>query len=244
MVRCKEELGAQRKLNIERGKNKKRNESVLKMTEQINYFIAEGNEAKLQAEETSNFGKKNSYVKLKAGESIRVILLDKDFVNYAGHGDYNQKIPSHVCTAPRPGMACKSCDADIKRSIKYLVPLYDVDKKEIVLFDTSKKHVAAVYSIIDTYGEDVNDEVFLLKRSGSSAQDTAYSFIPLPPKQKAGLALPADMKVFVLGSQERSDFYAGILRAPSEEYLAKIIASIPIEVPTTAAEGQGKEYDF
>lgn len=211
------------------------------MTEQINYFIAEGNEAKTQAEETTNFGKKNVYVKLKAGESIRVILLDKDFPNYAGHGDFAQKIPSHICTAPRAGMPCKSCDAGIKRSIKYLVPMYDCDSKQVVLFDTSKKHVSTVYSIIDTYEEDVYNEVFLLKRSGSGPQDTSYSFIPLPAKQKAGLALPSDVKVLEFGSQERSDFYASILRAPSDEYLAKILAPLQASAPAT---GQGAEYDF
>ena len=210
------------------------------MTE--SYIINEGNEAKLQAEAPTVQHVKNNYVRLKAGESIRVILLDQNFPNYAGHGDYAQKIPSHVCTAPRSGMECKSCDAGIKRSIKYLVPLYDVDKKEIVLFDTSKKHVASVYSIIDTYGEDVNDEVFLLKRTGSGAQDTSYNFIPLPPKQKVGLGLPDDVKILEFGSQERSDFYANILRAPSDEYLAKIFANLQ-DVPP-AAEGQGNDYNF
>ena len=190
------------------------------------YIINEGNDAKLQAEESSSFGKKNNYVKLKAGESIRVILLDKDFPNYAGHGDFATKIPSHICTAPRKGMDCKSCDANIKRAIKYIVPFWDVDKREIVLFDTSKKHVASVYSIIDTYEADVYGEVFLLKRSGSGPQDTSYSFIPLPPKQKVGIALPPDVQAFEFGSQERSDFYASILRAPSEEYLEKIISRI------------------
>lgn len=206
-----------------------------------NYFIAEGNEAKMQAEAPTVQRVKNNYVKLKAGESIRVVLLDKDFVNYAGHGDYAQKIPSHLCTAPRSGMACKSCDAGVKRSIKYLVPLYDVDKKEIFLWDTSKKHVASVYSIIDTYGEDVYDEVFQLKRTGSGAQDTTYSFIPLPPKQKAGLGLPEDVKPFVFGSQERSDFYSNILRAPSEDYLNKILSALN---GAPAAEGQGNDYNF
>ena len=171
-----------------------------------------------------------------------MILLDSAFPNYAGHGDYAQKIPSHVCTAPRPGMSCKSCDAGIKRSIKYLVPFYDVDKKEVMLFDTSKKHVASVYSIIDTYGEDVKDEVFLLKRTGSGPQDTSYNLIPLPPKQKVGISLPDDVKVLEFGSQERSDFYANILRAPSDEYLAKIFANIQEAPP--AVEGAGDDYNF
>jgi hypothetical protein len=211
-----------------------------------NYILNEGEAAKQQAEEPSSYGKKNNYVNLKAGESIKVILLDMNFPNYAGHGDYNLKIPSHVCTAPRPGMSCKSCDAGIKRSIKYLVPMWDVDKKEVVIFDTSKKHISSVYSIIDTYGEDVKDEVFLLKRTGAGAQDTSYNFIPLPPKQKAGITLPDDVKVLELGSQERSDFYANILRAPSEEYLAKIFANLQTTdtAVTTSAEGQGENYDF
>jgi uncharacterized protein YdhG (YjbR/CyaY superfamily) len=210
------------------------------MTE--SYIINEGNEAKQQAEEPSNFGKKNNYVRLKAGESIKVILLDMNFPSYAGHGDFAQKIPSHVCTAPRSGMECKSCDAGIKRSIKYLVPLYDVEKKEVVLFDTSKKHVSSVYSIIDTYAEDVYGEVFLLKRTGSGPQDTSYNFIPLPPKQKVGISLPDDVKVLEANSQERSDFYSNILRAPSDEYLAKIFANIHDVVP--AAEGNSDDYNF
>jgi uncharacterized protein YdhG (YjbR/CyaY superfamily) len=211
------------------------------MTETVNYFVAEGNEAKAQAEAPSVQHVKNNYVRLKAGESIRVILLDASFPNYAGHGDYNLKIPSHVCTAPRAGMECKSCDAGIKRSIKYLVPFYDVDAKQVVLFDTSKKHVASVYNIIDTYAEDVYDEVFLLKRTGASAQDTSYSLIPLPPKQKVGLSLPDDVKVLEMGSQERSDFYANILRAPSDEYLAKIFANIKDVAPL---EGNPEDFNF
>jgi hypothetical protein len=212
------------------------------MSEINSFIINEGIEAKQQAEAPLATYAKNNYVKLKAGESIRVILLDINFPNYYGHGDYAQKIPSHVCTAPRPGMSCRSCDAGIKRSIKYLVPMYDVDKKEIVLFDTTKKHVSSVYSIIDTYGEDVYNEVFLLKRTGAGPQDTSYNLIPLPPKQKAGLALPDDMQILQLGSQERSDFYANILRAPSDEYLDKILSTLTGEIPP--AEGQGNDYDF
>ena len=204
-----------------------------------NFLVSEGEEAKRQAEQPTDNGnyKKNTYVKLKAGESIRVILLDDKFPNYYGHGDYNARILSHLCTAPRAGMPCKSCDLGIKRSMKYLIPFYDVDKKEIVLWDTNQTHVKSVYAIIDTYGEDVTGEVFLLKRTGSGAKDTVYSFIPLPPKQKAGIALPEDVQPFEFGSQERSDFYASILRAPSEDYLNKLLGG------TQAAPVEGQEND-
>lgn len=206
-------------------------------------FLNEGDDAKRQAEAPTPTATKTNYVKLAAGQSIRVILLDPKFANYYGHGDFNLKIPSHVCTAPRANMTCKSCDAGIKRSIKYLVPLYDIDKKEVVLWDTTKKHVAAVYSIIDAYGDDVVNEVFMLKRTGSSAQDTSYSFIALPPKQKASITIPEEAKPFVLGSQERSDFYTNILRAPSDDYIAKIMAKVSDE-EVAPVENQSDEIPF
>ncbi|MDA8440762.1 MAG: hypothetical protein M0Z55_00065 [Peptococcaceae bacterium] len=206
-----------------------------------NFMIADGDDAKRLSEQSSTPATKHNYVKLKAGESLRVILLDAKFPNYYGHGDFAKKIPSHVCTAPRAGMPCLSCDAEVKRSVKYLVPLYDVDKKEVIIWDTSKTHVSSVYAIIDTYGEDVCDEIFQLKRTGAGAKDTSYSFIPLPPKQKAAIEVPADIKPFEYGSQERSDFYASILRAPTEDWLKKIIGN---NQDVASAEGQGDEHGF
>jgi hypothetical protein len=106
--------------------------------------------------------------------------------------------------------------------MKYLVPLYDVDKKKIVVWDAPKTHVAAVYANLEAYGDDIVDEVFTLKRTGSAAKDTNYSFIALPPKQKATVDM-GDVQAFEYGSQERSDFYNNILRAPSDEYISKIL---------------------
>lgn len=207
----------------------------------MSFMLAEGEEAKRQSEQQNNApSKKYNYVKLKAGESMRVMILDPMFPSFYSHGDYTARIPSHVCTAPKAGMSCRSCDAGVKRSLKYLVPLYDVDKKELVLWETGKKHVQTVYALIDTYGEDVTAEVFQLKRSGASAQDTAYSLIPLPPKQKASVELPDDVEPFEFGSQERSDFYEGILRAPSDEYLTKILAGVSA-VPVS---GQDNDHNF
>lgn len=211
---------------------------------QNGFVLADGEDAKVQSEQSNKPVEKFEYVKLSAGESIKVMLLDAKFPNYYCHGDYNEKIPSHVCTAPRPEMKCKSCEAGVKRTVKYLVPLYDLDKKAIVLWDTSKKHVSAVYGVIEAYGDDVNAEVFQLKRTGSSAQDTAYSFIALPPKQKAAISIPDDVKSFTVGSQERSDFYNGILRAPSDDYIAKILAKVVAMNDAAPFDTTGNENNF
>lgn len=200
-----------------------------------NFIVAEGEEAKRISEQSSEPSQKIPYVRLKGGESIRVRLLDKDFPSYYNHNDYEKRIPSHLCTAPRAGMSCKSCDAGIKRSIKYLVPLFNVDTQEVMLWDASKKHIQGLYALIDTYGDEVTSEVFQLKRTGNGAQDTTYSFIPLPPKQKTGINL-GEVVAFERGTQERSDFYSSVLRPPTEEYLAKILPAT-----VTPVVGNGTE---
>lgn len=203
------------------------------------FLIAEGEEAKKLAEQQNTPREKVNYVRLKAGEGIRVKVLDPKFPSVYEHGDYAERIPSHLCTAPKSGMKCRSCDAGVKRSIRYIVPLFDIDAKQIVIWDTSKKHVQSLYALIETYGEDIFDEVFQLKRSGATAQDTAYSFISLPPKQKAGISIPEDVAQFEYGSQERSDFYTNILRAPDDAYLDKILGG-----KVSSAEGQGNDHNF
>lgn len=209
-----------------------------------NFMIADGEEAKVLSEQTNTVGEKIEYLRLKAGESVKVILLDPKFPNYYCHSDFSAKIPSHVCTAPRPGMKCVSCDAGIKRSMKYIVPLYDIDKKKVIIWDAPKSHVVCIYANIDAYEDEITDEVFTLKRTGSTAQDTSYSFIALPPKQKANITIPEDAKPFVGGSQERSDFYNNILKAPTPDYLAKILNKGLANEGVVPVENNGSQHGF
>lgn len=208
------------------------------------FMIADGEEAKVLSEQSENTGEKVEYLKLKGGQSVKVILLDPKFPNYYCHSDFTAKIPSHVCTAPRPGMKCASCEAGVARSMKYVVPLYDIEKGKVVVWDAPKTHVSAIYANIEAYGDDIVDEVFTLKRTGSGAKDTNYSFIALPPKQKAAITIPEDAKPFEAGSQERSNFYNNILKAPTPDYLAKILNKASASDDATPADDNGNTHGF
>lgn len=205
----------------------------------MNQFFVEGDEAKRRAEQSSSTTKVN-YLSLKAGESKKVVLLDMKFPMYYGHGDFNLRIPSHLCTSTATSK-CRSCQAGVRRMAKYLVPFFDLEAKEILYWDTTKKHIACVYSAIDEYGEDVLTTPFIMKRTGSGAQDTSYSFMPMSPKQQKDFPIPAEAQPFEFGSQERSDAYNSVIRVPSDEYLDKILANA---TGVESAEGQGNDHGF
>lgn len=144
-----------------------------------------------------------------------------DFKAFKQHGDWNRNIHSHGCADPRSGSACISCQQGITASTITIVPFYDIDAKAVRVFEAKKKHMKAVYSFIDLYGEDApTTGVYLTRTDVGTA--TAYSVNAAPPnvlKKEAGVwKLPDD----AMGALT-DEFFLSIIEPPSDEYLRKLL---------------------
>lgn len=164
------------------------------------------------------------YLKLKDGESIRGYFPTRDYVYVLEHGDFDKKINSHLCKDPRHKKDCLSCQHGVKLSKTFIVPFYDVDKQQVLLWKTSapldkkNKHLDALEKFFRDYEEDATKTPVTLSRSGEKAQ-TSYSIMPISAKtvekNKDLFVLPDDLKF-------DREFYS-FLQPPSEEYHRKLL---------------------
>lgn len=184
----------------------------------INDFIlGKGEDARKKNEEKPMTRKKTIYVKLKDGESIRGFLLTTEFVMYMAHGDFNKRIKTHTCKDPKNGKDCLSCRHGVKRSKKTIVPFYNVDTKQVEIFDASPTAMKAVYSFVDQYEEEATTTPVVLTRSGDDTK-TTYTLMPVRVKaaEKALFEVPESVKI-------DDEFYEGVLNIPDDEYVRQLI---------------------
>jgi hypothetical protein len=163
--------------------------------------------------------KKTNYIRLKDGQSVRGFLLTTEIIAFFQHGDFANKIHSHVCTNPRheSGKQCLSCEYNVPRSKVWLVPFYDIDAGEIRVFEAKKKYMNGIYSFIDQYEEESTTTPVVLTRSGSDAQSTTYTLMPLRVK-------PAEKDLFAVPNVTIDDsFYGDVLQPLSEEYHKQLL---------------------
>lgn len=185
----------------------------------MSVFVATGSDAKTM--NTSATGGNYDWLRLKDGEKKRVMFLTgtEKFASYYAHNDFQRKINTHACLAPT-GQSCPSCEAGIPRRLQTIVLFWDIDEEKILVWDTVKKHMNAVYSKIDEYPEDYLDMAFTIKRIGGGNQ-TAYDMSPilrLKPEEKEradkrdGAEIPElDKLVNVKTPEELRQMLAGII---------------------------------
>lgn len=186
------------------------------MSEVNDLFLAEGDDARKEAEKKTNRGKTN-YVKLKDGEQLRGFLLTTDFKMYMNHGDFTAGIKSHTCKDPKHGKDCLSCQHGVKRSKKTIVPFYNVDTQQVEVFDASSKAMKGIYAYKDEYEEEATTTPIALKRSGSDT-GTTYSMMPIRVKA-------AEQELFKVpeGIVIDNEFYIGVLNPPDDEYIKQLL---------------------
>lgn len=184
----------------------------------INDFIlAEGDETRKQVNKKPMERKKTNYVKLRDGESLRGFLLTTDFVMYINHGDFNKRIKSHTCKDPKNGVNCLSCQHGVKRTKKTIVPFYNVDTKQVEIFDASNGAMKAIYAFTDEYEGDSTVTPISLKRAGGGT-DTTYSIMPIRVKaaEQSLFEIPKDIKI-------DAEFYEGVLNVPDDDYVRELL---------------------
>jgi hypothetical protein len=180
------------------------------------FIIGKGEDAR-KATENAPQRQKTNYIRLKDGQSVRGYLLTNSFIAFYQHGDFSRKIHSHVCSDPRNGKECLSCKNGVNRSKVWLVPFYDVDAGEVRVFEAKKKYISSIYSFTDQYEEESTTTPVVLSRSGSDAQSTTYTLMPLRVKaNEKDLFKVPDAKV-------DDEFYMNVLQPPTEEYLEKLL---------------------
>lgn len=181
------------------------------------YILAQGVEARKKNEEKRPQRSKTNYVRLKDGESMRGFLLTTDFVCYLAHSDFNKGIKTHTCRDPKHGKDCLSCQHDVKRSKKTIVPFYNIDTKQTEVFDASPTAMKAVYAFVDQYEEESTTTAVSLSRSGS---DTSTTYTIMPVRIKA-----AERDLFVVpeGTVITEDFILNVLNIPDDEYVRGLL---------------------
>jgi hypothetical protein len=181
-------------------------------------ILGEGDEARKKAEEKNGNKSKTKYLKLGDGGSMRGYLLTGNFVAYMNHNDYEKGIRSHPCTDPKHGKNCISCKAGVKRAKKVLVPFWDADKKEIVVWDAAASKASVAYGFIDTYGDDAFATPIVFTRTGKDT-GTTYTLMPLPPKAAKEVGAPPEDVVI-----DRA-FWEAVMAAPDEDYVRELIGA-------------------
>jgi hypothetical protein len=178
-------------------------------------IFAEGDDAKKAIETKPR--QKTNYVKMKDGDQLRGFLLVDKFVMYMNHSDYNNRIKSHVCSGPKHGVDCLSCKHGVKRLKKTIVPFYNIDSKQVEIFDASNGAMKPIYKYVEQYEEEALTTPIVLSRSGN---DTGTTYTIMPVRVKA-----AEKELFVVHEEVviNREFYENILQAPDEEYVRKLI---------------------
>lgn len=183
------------------------------------YFVY-GDEARKAA--TQN---KREFLKLQDGESVRGFFPTKNYISFLEHGDFDRKINSHLCKDPHHKKDCLSCQHGVKLSKAFIVPFYDVDKQQILLWKTTapqdkkSKHLDVLEGFFNQYEDDATSTPVVFSRSGEKAS-TSYSIMVIPPKQveknKDLFVLPDDL---VIDKQ----FYSELISPPDEAYHRKLL---------------------
>jgi hypothetical protein len=187
----------------------------MKMANLDELILAVGNEAKEAI--ASTVCKKKHYVALKDGQQLRGFLLTTKFVMYISHSDFKQGIKSHVCTDPKHGKSCLSCQYGVRRQKKTIVPFWNVDTKQVEIFDAPNGAMRAIYAYLDEYEDESTTTAIVLMRAGNDT-GTRYTLMPIRVK-------PAEKDLFVIPDNVVIDrhFYESFLQKPSEEYVRKLI---------------------
>jgi hypothetical protein len=105
----------------------------------------------------------------------------------------------------------------VKRTKKAIVPFYNVDTKQVEIFDASPKALKVVYAFVDEYEEDSTTTPIALTRSGSE-KDTTYTLMPVRVKA-------AEKELFVKPDDIVLDenFYRSALNVPDDAYVKKLL---------------------
>lgn len=139
-------------------------------------IVAEGDESRVLNE------KKRSSTKVrfaKAGQSFRGRLLTTKFVSYYQHGSFEEKIVSHACIDPKGKTGCPSCKAGVLRKLKTILPMWDIDAKEIVVRDMAKSNMVDLYKLVDQLGDDLLTDTYAISLGEKGALTVVY----LKPKK-------------------------------------------------------------
>ena len=170
----------------------------------MSIIMGRGEEAKKAIE--SNGGSldlKKAFIRLKAGQSIRVRLLTKfDYVAYKAHGHYTNGIFTQPCIKVA-GDRCLLCEAanydgdlvekdDKGKSVwnsmyakkRVLFAFVDLDEDMLRVFDATKNQADGLIATIDEYADDLGSIAFTFKRTGER-NETTYSLNPIMPKRMA-----------------------------------------------------------
>lgn len=144
-----------------------------------NIFIASGKEVKERAENKGLTPRKNVFIRLADGESVRIAFFpDQEslFKEYYCHTDFMRKIYSHPCILEN----CPSCQANIKRSRKVLIPVYDLDNKDVRIIDASITQFTTIARVMEEYKDE--KIAFKYSRSGTGT-NTVYTLTPILPNK-------------------------------------------------------------
>lgn len=187
-----------------------------------NYIVATGDKVRSAIEGKAPIENKHpmfTYLNLKDGESARGFLLTDNFVAYLKHTDFKKGIKSHTCKNPKnlPHVTCLSCEHGVSRQMRTIVPFWNVDTREIQVFDASRTVMKAVYAFMDEYEEDALTTPVVITRSGT-AKDTTYSIMPTRVKtaEKLLFSVPDDVKI-------DDEFIAYVLNIRDDKDIRKLL---------------------
>lgn len=165
-------------------------------------FMGRGEEAKKAIENSGgSLDLKKAFIRLKAGQSVRVrILTPYDYVAYKSHGHYSKGVFTQPCLKVI-GERCLMCEAanydgelvekdDKGKSVwnplyakkRVLFGFVDLDEDMIRVFDATKKQADALIATIDEYADELDSLAFKLSRTGEK-NETTYSLSPILPKK-------------------------------------------------------------
>lgn len=222
----------------------------------MSLFTAKGKEAKESAKK-KNVDLKKAYIKLKAGESIRVRLLSvEDYVEYRGAGDFNIGLYTTAdisAVTGRQDPYTVAANSGIEKFEKlypkkrYLFAFADIDSGELRVFDATKGQGEKLMDQIDEYEDSINNYAFTFKRVGEK-METSYNLMPIMKLK------PEDKEKFEAfdGEEVPENYFESVLLPKTEAQkilllkeagfpVADFFSDVPEEAPTEGPEVSGNE---
>jgi hypothetical protein len=180
--------------------------------------IKRGNEVK----ETKDMS--NAYIKLKDGDSIKVIMLSgEDYIEYPSHGDFEAGIYTQPCQLIT-NTTCLLCDAKIPKKDRMVFAFYSVETKEVKYLELSKYIGMSLAKQIRNLIQDIEfGTIYTLTRTGNKAQ-TAYTLSEVAERK-----LTKDEKDLIKETKSMKvsdDEFMQCIQPKSESYINKVLTDV------------------
>lgn len=167
----------------------------------MSFITNKGKEAKESINKSGGLDLKETFIKLKDGEGIRVrVMTDEDYVEYLSHGSFGKGIFTQPCIGVA-GQDCAMCEASkyeggekdtwgnpewnhLYAKKRCLFGFVNIDTGKKVVFDATKNQAKDVIGSIEEYADSIGDVAFTFKRTGTK-NNTKYKLSPILKLKKA-----------------------------------------------------------